>query len=106
MAVPIPLERSEVTLGRALDADIRVNDSRADVEHELVEEPCSRTPRRSPTQVIRRPVTRIHERERADVADPSGLVVQLTAGPRVDAQERVEVIVLRKHEKDRHSGRA
>src|SRR5437867_5233653 len=33
MAVPIPLERSEVTLGRALDADIRVNDSRASRLH-------------------------------------------------------------------------
>ena len=28
LAVPIPLERSEVTLGRALDADVRINDSR------------------------------------------------------------------------------
>ena len=26
LAVPIPLERSEVTLGRALDADVRIND--------------------------------------------------------------------------------
>src|SRR5438876_12140757 len=33
MAVPIPLERREVTLGRALDADIRVNDSRASRLH-------------------------------------------------------------------------
>src|SRR5262249_42774089 len=29
LAVPIPLEREEVTLGRALEADIRINDSRA-----------------------------------------------------------------------------
>jgi len=33
LAVPIPLERSEVTMGRALDADIRVNDSRASRLH-------------------------------------------------------------------------
>jgi|SRR5215813_8758536 len=33
LAVPIPLERSEVTLGRALDADIRINDSRASRLH-------------------------------------------------------------------------
>jgi len=29
MAVPIPLERDEVIIGRALDADVRLNDSRA-----------------------------------------------------------------------------
>lgn len=33
LAVPIPLERSEVTLGRALEADIRVNDARASRLH-------------------------------------------------------------------------
>src|ERR1041384_7782121 len=33
LAVPIPLERSEVTLGRALDADVRVNDSQASRLH-------------------------------------------------------------------------
>src|SRR5260370_36523028 len=33
LAVPIPLERPEVTLGRALDADVRVNDSRASRLH-------------------------------------------------------------------------
>ncbi len=33
LAVPIPLERNEVTLGRALEADIRVNDSRASRLH-------------------------------------------------------------------------
>jgi diguanylate cyclase (GGDEF)-like protein len=33
MAVPIPLDRNQVTLGRALDADIRVNDSRASRLH-------------------------------------------------------------------------
>lgn len=33
LAVPIPLERSEVTMGRALDADIRINDSRASRLH-------------------------------------------------------------------------
>src|SRR2546425_12812014 len=33
LAVPIPLERKEVTLGRALEADIRVNDSRASRLH-------------------------------------------------------------------------
>ena len=33
LAVPIPLDRSEVTLGRALEADVRVNDSRASRLH-------------------------------------------------------------------------
>ena len=33
LAVPIPLERQQVTLGRALDADIRVNDGRASRLH-------------------------------------------------------------------------
>ena len=33
LAVPIPLEREHVTLGRALDADIRINDSRASRLH-------------------------------------------------------------------------
>lgn len=33
LAVPIPLERAEVTMGRALDADIRINDSRASRLH-------------------------------------------------------------------------
>jgi len=33
LAVPIPLERTEVTLGRALEADVRVNDSRASRLH-------------------------------------------------------------------------
>src|SRR2546426_11977900 len=33
LAVPIPLERAEVTLGRALDADIRINDARASRLH-------------------------------------------------------------------------
>jgi|ERR1051326_757494 diguanylate cyclase (GGDEF)-like protein len=33
LAVPIPLERDEVTLGRALDADVRINDARASRLH-------------------------------------------------------------------------
>jgi diguanylate cyclase (GGDEF)-like protein len=33
MAVPIPLERDEVTIGRALEADVRLNDSRASRLH-------------------------------------------------------------------------
>ena len=33
LAMPIPLERDEVTLGRALEADVRVNDSRASRLH-------------------------------------------------------------------------
>src|SRR5712692_1792681 len=36
LAVPIPLERSEVTIGRALEADVRVNDSRASRLHARV----------------------------------------------------------------------
>jgi len=33
LAVPIPLERREVTIGRALEADVRVNDTRASRLH-------------------------------------------------------------------------
>src|ERR1043165_2454230 len=33
LAVPIPLEREQVTMGRALDADIRINDARASRLH-------------------------------------------------------------------------
>jgi diguanylate cyclase (GGDEF)-like protein len=33
LAVPIPLERKEVTLGRALEADVRINDSRSSRLH-------------------------------------------------------------------------
>ena len=33
LAAPIPLERDEVTLGRALEADVRVNDARASRMH-------------------------------------------------------------------------
>lgn len=33
MAVPIPLERDEVTIGRAFEADVRLNDSRASRLH-------------------------------------------------------------------------
>jgi diguanylate cyclase (GGDEF)-like protein len=33
LAVPIPLERDEVTLGRAIEADVRVNDARASRLH-------------------------------------------------------------------------
>src|SRR5438874_4584413 len=33
MAVPIPLERDEVIVGRALEADVRLNDSRASRLH-------------------------------------------------------------------------
>jgi two-component system, cell cycle response regulator len=36
LAVQIPLEREQVTLGRALDADIRVNDSRASRLHSRI----------------------------------------------------------------------
>lgn len=36
LAVPIPLERKEVTLGRALEADVRVSDSRASRLHARV----------------------------------------------------------------------
>ena len=33
LAVPIPLDRDEVTIGRALEADVRINDSRASRLH-------------------------------------------------------------------------
>src|SRR5437660_12506649 len=36
LAVPIPLEREQVTMGRALDADIRINDARASRLHARV----------------------------------------------------------------------
>src|SRR5438874_10459067 len=40
LAVPIPLERNEVTLGRALEADVRVNDSRASRLHARITTEC------------------------------------------------------------------
>ena len=44
LAVQIPLERAEVTLGRALDADIRINDSRASRLHaRVITEPDAAT---------------------------------------------------------------
>ena len=36
IATPIPLERAEVTLGRAFDADVRVNDARASRLHACI----------------------------------------------------------------------
>ena len=33
IAVPIPLEREEVTLGRALEADVRINDKDVSRQH-------------------------------------------------------------------------
>ena len=36
LAVPIPLEREEVILGRALEADVRVNDSRVSRRHDCI----------------------------------------------------------------------
>lgn len=36
IAVPIPLDREEVTLGRALEADVRVNDTQASRRHAMV----------------------------------------------------------------------
>ena len=33
IAVPIPLEREEVILGRALEADVRVNDTKVSRQH-------------------------------------------------------------------------
>src|SRR5205823_8076622 len=40
LAVPIPLERNEVTLGRALDADVRINDARASRLHARITTEC------------------------------------------------------------------
>ena len=37
LAVPIPLERKEVILGRALEADVRINDSRVSRRHACIE---------------------------------------------------------------------
>ena len=48
MAVPIPLERDEVTLGRAVEADVRVNDFRASRLHA-----CISTVRDPETKVVR-----------------------------------------------------
>ena len=36
IAVPIPLEREEVILGRALEADVRVNDTQVSRQHARV----------------------------------------------------------------------
>ena len=36
LAVPIPLEREEVTLGRALEADVRINDAKVSRKHALI----------------------------------------------------------------------
>ncbi|HUF03305.1 MAG TPA: GGDEF domain-containing protein [Aridibacter sp.] len=36
LAVPIPLEREEVIIGRALEADVRVNDSRISRRHAMI----------------------------------------------------------------------
>src|SRR5947199_1872606 len=44
LAVPIPLDREEVTLGRALEADVRVSDSRASRLHaRITTEPGEQT---------------------------------------------------------------
>src|SRR5437762_6479850 len=40
LAVPIPLERNEVTLGRALNADVRINDARASRLHARITTEC------------------------------------------------------------------
>lgn len=37
IAVPIPLERPEVTLGRALEADVRVNDANVSRRHAMIQ---------------------------------------------------------------------
>lgn len=37
MAVPIPLERDQVTIGRAIEADVRLNDSRASRLHARID---------------------------------------------------------------------
>lgn len=37
IAVPIPLERPEVILGRALEADVRVNDAKASRRHAMIQ---------------------------------------------------------------------
>src|SRR5580765_5718055 len=42
LAVQIPLEREQVTLGRALDADIRINDSRASRLHARIITECDK----------------------------------------------------------------
>src|SRR6185436_9926133 len=42
LAVPIPLEREQVTLVRALDADIRINDSRASRLHARITTECDK----------------------------------------------------------------
>src|SRR3712207_9596506 len=36
LAVPIPLERDEVILGRALEADVRINDTKVSRQHALI----------------------------------------------------------------------
>src|ERR1700704_5607304 len=52
MAVPIPLERDEVVLGRAVEADVRVNDFRASRQHA-----CITAERDLGTEVVRYKIT-------------------------------------------------
>ena len=50
MAVPIPLERDQVTIGRAIEADVRLNDFRASRVHaRITTERRTHEPRRSST---------------------------------------------------------
>jgi diguanylate cyclase (GGDEF)-like protein len=49
IAVPIPLEREEVTLGRSLGADVRVNDAKASRRHAKIE---VREPEGAPAEYI------------------------------------------------------
>src|SRR2546428_4192373 len=52
LAVPIPLDRDEVILGRALEADVRVNDARASRLHARIN-----TERDQMTQEVRYRIT-------------------------------------------------
>lgn len=40
LAVSIPLEREMVILGRALEADVRINDTKASRQHAQIETVC------------------------------------------------------------------
>ncbi|MCU1264421.1 MAG: hypothetical protein JWM21_739 [Acidobacteria bacterium] len=62
MAVPIPLERDEVVLGRAVEADVRVNDFRASRQHARI-------------SIDRDPITQITRYKIKDLASTNGTLL-------------------------------
>lgn len=62
MAVPIPLERDEVVLGRAVEADVRVNDFRASRQHARI-------------SVVRDPETKVTRYKIKDLGSTNGTLL-------------------------------